>query len=210
MSHLPQIKVTNGFKKAVAWGNSAVLGASSGTWDATDFQTLLGLWAILKETGTSKATTDGGMIRTIDADGVNEFIQTVTMQNAELLLQPRQADGSPVADLINFPVWIEPTDLEADVPDGMPHNTTSVTDEETGDVTVLPIKWADYDPLNRGRKIADYGGRKVLTGSFNRRTLSKTETLWSYLELAEAGHFTLLTTVEYQALVAANTEGGGE
>lgn len=201
----PQIKVTNGFKKAVAWGNSAELGAASGTWDAGDFQTLLGLWAILKETGTSKATSDGGMIRTIDADGVNEFIQTVTMANAELLLQPRQADGSPVADLINFPVWIEPTDLQADVPDGMPFNTTSTTDEETEEVTVSPIKWADYDPANRGRKIVDYGGRKILTGAFNRRTLSETETLWGYLQLAEAGHFTLLSTVEFHALVAANS-----
>jgi len=205
MSHLPQIRTTNGFKKAVAWGNSDVLGAASGTWDANDFQTLLALWAILQQTGTSKATTDGGMLRTIDADGVNEFIQTVTMENAELLLQPRQADGSPVADLINFPVWIEPTDLQADVPDGMPHNTTSVIDEETGDVTVTPIKWADYDPLDRGRKIVDYGGRMVLTGAFNRRTLSKTETLWDYLKLAEAGHFTLLATVEFHALVAANS-----
>ncbi len=204
----PQIKVTNGFKKAVAWGNSAVLGAASGTWDAGDFQTLLGLWAILKETGTSKATSDGGMIRTIDADGVNEFLQTVTMQNAELLLQPRQADGTPVADLINFPVWIEPTDLEADVPDGMPHNTVTTVDEETEEVTVTPIKWADYDPANRGRKYTDFGGRMVLSGSFNRRTLSSTETLWDYLKLAEAGHFTLLTTVEYQALVAA--QPGGE
>ncbi len=204
MSHLPQIKVTNGFKKAVAWGNSAALGAASGTWDATDFQALLGLWAILKETGTSKATTDGGMIRTIDKDGVNEFIQTLTMTNAELLLQPRQADGTPVADLVNFPVWIEPTDLQADVPDGMPHNTTSVTDEETGDVTVTPIKWADYDPANRGRTYTDFDGRKVLRGSFNRRTLNSTETLWDYLQLAEAGHFTLLSTVEFHALVAAN------
>jgi len=85
----------------------------------------------------------------------------------------------------------------------MPHNTTSTTDEVTGEVTVTPIKWADYDPANRGRTYTDFDGRMVLSGSFNRRTLSSTETLWDYLKLAEAGHFTLLSTVEHQALVAA-------
>ena len=194
----PQIRVTNGFKKAVALGNKTHAGADSGEWTDAEFLQLMGLWAVLKETGTSQALSHGGMLRTIDEKGIEEFLENVPIDNARLLLKPRQADGTPIADLINYPIWIEPTDMAAEVPDGLPGRL--VYDENDLDAPPTVKTWSEWSPGSYKWQTVD--GR-TLIGSFNRGgQLQKTDTFFTYLQLEEAGDVTLLSTVERKALIS--------
>lgn len=213
-SNLIRLTGTDGFGDAFATNDVSELETvSAGAWSAGEFNALFKLFQKLFSRGTLQSEYVG-FERVIPEKGKAKFLAGLSMSTARLLMRPRDENGLPFCNLENFPVWIEPTDATATVPDGMPFNTTTETtiDQETGEetTTVSPVIWQNYDPASRGRKIKTIGEHDILDGSFNRKTLSPSETLWQFLQLEESGHFTLWANADYQSLVAANADPSPE
>ncbi len=213
-SNLIRLTGTDGFGDAFATNDVSELETvSAGAWSAGEFAALFKLFQKLFSRGTLQSEYVG-FERVIPEKGQAKFLAGLSISTARLLMRPRDVNGLPFCDLENYPVWIEPADVTATVPAGMPHHTTSTTefDPETGEetTTASAVTWQNYDPASRGRKIKTIGDHDILDGSFNRKTLSPSESLWQFLQLEEANHFTLWAAADYQALVAANAEPSPE
>jgi len=166
----------------------AYLPATTGQWSTTEFNALTLLWKTLTAWGAATPMPNG-FIRTIDRSSNADFFENVTLDVATLLCRPRSSDGKVFCDFQNFPVWLDVADLEQEVPEGMP---SRIIYDENDEPAI--VKWKDWK--YKSYHWHDFDGRNLI-GSFNR---SANETFSKYMELEAAGHFTLVSKPEFDAL----------